>query len=490
LKLPERDSLTSAGRWTFADAVDFQILLATPVSDSASPEDLCEALAAIGWKGNAPVDKQTGLRAWLELQRRRGEPGPGRSIGTAIKLISKALTGVGALLGVSVAGTWLASAGTEPVNAPLFWTATVGLQLLLLAAVGLGWLRMRLAGTGQTLRVAVERLIARTAVMLNRLPGEKRDALKAALGRLTMRRQRHGSLLALPAVAITQRFAIAFNAGLLVAMVAVHLPLVELRFGWQSTYPIDARQMHRVVSIVGMPWQWAWPQAVPTLEQVSATRYARGQPAASLSAQASAAWWPFLAMSVLVYGLGLRSILLMLVRMNERRQLARWPLDDADSNRLWRLLSGPLIASEGGLAQLPPSSGDAGSHAHAAGSCALLVSDEMSLDDQALADAVRARFGWRVSDSRMVTIDDRSASASAIERAASSRPVPSALVIVAPAQREPIIAIVLFLKAVLAAVQRGTEVLLLLTESHPDRISIWRRVLQIHRLPIGVEGLT
>jgi len=105
--------------------------------------------------------------------------------------------------------------------------------------------------------------------LLRRMPGEGRNAVQAALGRLALRRQAYGPLLAAPAVALAQRFALAFNLGLLGAMLVLHLPLVDLRFGWQSSYPIRPAQMHAAVQALAAPWGWALPQAQPTEAEVA-----------------------------------------------------------------------------------------------------------------------------------------------------------------------------------------------------------------------------
>jgi len=333
-------------------------------------------------------------------------------------------------------------------------------------------------------------LIAGTGGLLRRLPGERRDALRAALGRLALRREAYGALLAAPAIALAQRFGVAFNVGLLFAMLALHLPLVDLRFGWQSTYPIGAEQMHRAVHWVATPWRWALPQAQPSVDEVAVTRYGRGQEAHTLPADAARAWWPFLVLSVACYGLLLRGALLLFVKVAHRRALATLRFDHPEANALWRRLAGPLVSAEGGQARLPElAPASAATSSHVIGACVAMVAVELSLDDERLRGALRQRFGWQLAAVHRVAIDDRAASATQLAELAALHPPPVAWVVVAPASREPIVAIALFLRAVAQAAAPGSEVLLLLMAADAERLAIWRRFMQIQRLRVGVEGL-
>lgn len=486
---PTPDPVTAATTWTLADVVDFEHFLATDDPDAARDRQWFDARIAPAL-GDAARERRRVFRAWLELKREplAGAATPGRRLQQGLAIMGTAATLLGGIAGTALAGTWLARAGNEPVNAPLFWAVTVGLQLLLLALAAAGWLWRRRAGSGSAgLHGAVQSLIVGAGAAMRRLPGERRDALRAALARLATHQARHGALLAAPAAALLQRFGIAFNAGLLLAMLALHLPLVDLRFGWQSTYPIDASQMHQAVQWAATPWRWALPQAQPSAEQVAATRYTRGQPAHTMPADAARAWWPFLVLSIACYGLLLRIVLSQAIALAQRRRLQALPFDDPAAHALWRRLAGPLVRAEGGTAQLP-----AGGAAPAArgpqGECVVLVAQELKGDDDGLRASLHTRFGCVPSEWRRIALDDRAASAPALADIAARRPRPASVLIVAPAQRDPIVAIALLLRAVAQAAAPGAELLLLLTSADEARLAIWRRFVQIQRLPIGVEA--
>jgi hypothetical protein len=479
------DPVPRPADWTLADVVDFEHFLAAPDADATGVGD------------PATQERRDVFRAWVDVQRERHARGltPGERLRRGESMLSALAWLLGLVFGATLAGAWLAQGVREPVNAPLFWAATVGVQLLLLALAAAGWLwrrsfGARVAHAGGGLHGVLQALIAGAGGLLRRLPGERRDALRAALGRLALRRATYGALLAAPAVAVAQRFGVAFNVGLLFAMLALHLPLVDLRFGWQSTYPISAEQMHRAVHWVATPWRWALPQAQPTADNVAATRYGRGQEAHTLPADAARAWWPFLVLSVACYGLLVRAALLLFAKLAHRRALARLRFDHPEANALWRRLAGPLVSAEGGRARLPElAHASAATSRHVTGACVALVAQELALDDDELRAALRQRFGWQLLAVHRVAIDDRTATATQMAELAALHPRPAALVVVAPASREPIVAVALFLRAAVDAAGPGTEVLVLLTAADAERLAIWQRFVQIQSLRVGVEAI-
>lgn len=493
---PAPEPETRPAGWTLADVVDFEYFLDGPGADEPG---LAAGLVVPHTGLPEAQQRRHVFRAWLELQRRRhaGEATPGARLQRGETLLRALAWGLGLAAGTALAGAWLAQGGQAPVNAPLFWAATVGLQLLLLVLAGAGWAwRRRLgaaAAQGGGLAL-LQGLIAAAGRLGRRLPGERREALRAALGRLAMQRAGHGSLLAWPAVALAQRLAVAFNLGLLLAMLVLHLPLVDLRFGWQSTYPLSAQQVHAAVQGIATPWRWALPQAQPSAADVAATRYAPGQPAHTLPADAARAWWPFLALSVATYGLLLRGALLLWALRGQRRLLAHWRFDQPEANALWRRLAGAPVQAAPGGAQLPAGAPVPAAGMYAAGPCVALVAQELALPDDTLAAAMQQRLGGRLLATHRVAIDDRAASAAVLAGLAGSQPPPATVLVLAAAGRDPIVAVALFLRAVLQAAGPHAEVLLVLSAdgAQPaalaERVAIWQRFVQAQRLRLGVQG--
>jgi hypothetical protein len=60
--------------------------------------------------------------------------------------------------------------------------------------------------------------------------------------------------------------------------------------------------------------------------------------------------------------------------------------------------------------------------------------------------------------------------------------------VLAPAERDPIVAVAQCLRAVLDAAGPGVETRLLLQAASPERLQLWQRFLQIQRLPLGLDA--
>ena len=137
------------------------------------------------------------------------------------------------------------------------------------------------------------------------------------------------------------------------------LLFTDLSFGWSSTLVTDPGQIHALTQVLAAPWESVWPAASPDREVVAATQFQRIDPAPP-DVQMSAAWWPFLLASLLVYNFLPRAFLAVAfywrwralaqhtvavktqVRADERKPVAR-PLPE-DALRRWQ--DSPLLAWE------------------------------------------------------------------------------------------------------------------------------------------------
>lgn len=104
--------------------------------------------------------------------------------------------------------------------------------------------------------------------------------------------------------------------GLLLGYLALLL-FTDLAFGWSSTLIDEPARVASLGRAVAVPWQWFWPAAVPGIELVEATRYARIDPLAG-QAQWAGDWWRFLLASLLVYNLLPRFLIAIGIALNLR----------------------------------------------------------------------------------------------------------------------------------------------------------------------------
>ena len=474
-------------RWQLADLLDFECLLG---SDAERAEEAVRARDREIFErriGGPNADRRVVFRQWLEARREQEKDGlPGETVRTGWEVLLVVAVLGGLALGAGVCAAVLRYPGGEPVNVAVFLGAILGPQFVLPVLFGALWLLLR----GRVGQPVFSRVLCGLGGMLRRLPGEQRVRVQTALAALERRQDIYGSLGQWPVLIATQVFAVAFNVGAIGALLA-HVPTRELRFGWQTTLEVSSARVAPAVALAAAPWQWA-PHAHPTAEQVVATRFAPGQSLATLPGEAARAWWPFLAYAVGCYGLVLRGAVLILAAWRWRAALGGLHFDHAEANALWRRLTGPLVTAPGETLALtvPETAARDPRHAPAGGAIWLLVARDTPTPDGELALAAERAHGWHATRMQRVKIDRRQDEAALLAELTAAAPRPAAVVVAVPAERDPIVAIGLFLREVQQAAAK-VEVLLWLTgaaaETGADRRKFWRDFLAIQRLPIGVE---
>ena len=329
---------------SLADLIDLELAL---LRDRDRPIEVCDARdapIAARLAADPPSSRRGLVLAWLAATR-----GPEPSLGARIVELREGTSGLlfvaGALLGGSAIGGWLLTGTGTPVNVVKLWPAVVGLQLVLLGAWCVGAAPLRLVERAPGAR-GLAALTRRTAewiagaasrVMVRGAGGAE---LRAALAELHRLDWLYGRLRLWVVTGITQSFGVGLNLGALVATIGI--PIVDdPAFGWRSLQ-LDPPQLHVIARAIGTPWRGWLPQGVPTLEQVEESRYssldARFEAGSAQlvrdDPEVWAAWWPFLLMSILTYGLLPRAALLALATARTRAILRRTELDHADCQRL------------------------------------------------------------------------------------------------------------------------------------------------------------
>ncbi|MCC5847439.1 MAG: DUF2868 domain-containing protein [Verrucomicrobia bacterium] len=144
-----------------------------------------------------------------------------------------------------------------------------------------------------------------------------------------------------------------FNLGVLLATAAKGLT-TDLAFGWATTLRIGGEQVHRLTSLLAAPWGNAF---APTPEQIEGSRIVLKEGLRHVETDAAAAWWPFLMMCVLFYGLLPRLFLALAGECRLRLQLRGLRFEDPSCERLhMRLTRSPLDFQSNAAADeaLPP----------------------------------------------------------------------------------------------------------------------------------------
>lgn len=128
------------------------------------------------------------------------------------------------------------------------------------------------------------------------------------------------------------------------ATLLVMIIVQDLAFGWSTTLDTGAVSYHQLVQTLSLPWGTLIPAAVPSLELVEATRFYRVEALVSATDPVRwGQWWPFVAMSWLVYAILPRLLMWLLAQLHLRWRARRLLQDHPDMTALAYRLETPCL---------------------------------------------------------------------------------------------------------------------------------------------------
>lgn len=252
------------------------------------------------------------VKAWLRVARKQEELLPGAAMVRGFRLVGGFATFGGLIIGMGTARAALSSPSGEPVNLWLCLGMLVLLQVgLLLGAVGFAlfakargrqWLGALTTLMKWTHRWSWAKRIS-ASDMMQALPRTQKVERWIWLG-------------------LTQRFAVFFNIGALLVFVGM-LIFSELQFGWATTFAsVEPVHMEALVNVLAAPWGWAFPESwVPATRVIEATQWNPLEGSFRVPGADGRAWWPFVMMNLLVWGLIPRLLLMQWSANGRAKQL-------------------------------------------------------------------------------------------------------------------------------------------------------------------------
>ena len=251
-------------------------------------------------------DDTARVLAWWRTAGSGQLAGVGDRVVAVRRWIVVALIIAGVFTGGSAAAVALAYDGSYPVNLLAFMGVMVGLPLLLLVLTFISML-LRVTRRGRKARPRSLQLNGWLIGLWERLSG---NLLRAGYGQSEAR----GRFAYWQALLFSQVFSVGFFVGAL-AMLGVLVAVTDLAFGWSTTLQLDAARVYGWVARLAAPWAHLWPQASPDLSLVEASRFYRLEGSISPARAARLGeWWPFVLMSLMVWGLVPRCVMFGLCR--------------------------------------------------------------------------------------------------------------------------------------------------------------------------------
>jgi len=292
------------------------------------------------------------LERWLAARRKSEADGrlPGDLFCTASALLSVILVFCAVTAGYGGVFSFLAYTGTEPVNVLVFFVLFILIQGLLALGSALPLVfRIKASAHLSPFGVMMGHGLSRCVMMaMKRLPAERRTEALGLWRRLIGDSRAFGRTLFFLIFSRVQLFASLFATGALAAFIT-RILFFDTAFGWQTTLGGNTAPevVHRIATGVALPWAWCFPDGVgfPPLDAVVGSRILLKEGIQGLSGTHLTAWWPFLAMGLLVYGLLPRLFMLIASRRGlgnaVDRELMAWP----QTRLLLESLSTPALAT-------------------------------------------------------------------------------------------------------------------------------------------------
>jgi hypothetical protein len=258
--------------------------------------------------------------------------------------------------------------------------------------------------------------------------------LRAEAATLRQLAGRNVKLVKWPPWLALQGFGIAWNVGVLLALLA-RVVFTDVAFGWESTAAQGPGGMHAIAQALAAPWTWFAPGACPTLAQVEQSWFHYQSGVGALDRAATASWWPWLVGVTVVYGLLPRTLLWLYFWSHLRGGLRNLHFDEPRHRAAWHRLTGPVIRASRAAADETPLPGaptklvmprrdEAG--------CLLIASPLAALRPE-IERWVGAQLGWRLACSEIVEIDFPSGNDAALARLAAVLPQAPCWLIAVPA---------------------------------------------------------
>ncbi|XOV84833.1 MAG: DUF2868 domain-containing protein [bacterium] len=144
-------------------------------------------------------------------------------------------------------------------------------------------------------------------------------------------------------VVFSQWFGVGFYVGAALAL-TVLVSVSDLAFGWSTTLNVAPSTVHGLFTVMALPWEKIWMTAVPSAELVAQSRIFRlAAPSGIETAAILGTWWKFVLMSLLVWGLLPRMMLLILGAWRLQRATGAYLLQHSEVTALLDRLSSPVL---------------------------------------------------------------------------------------------------------------------------------------------------
>ncbi|MFT5729449.1 MAG: hypothetical protein ACI8PB_003620 [Desulforhopalus sp.] len=493
----------------------------------SSPEELHLrdreiARTITGNESTTNIPTQELLSGWIQTRLEnefKGESNvsPGTLFSRSRSLASTLITFKGLIAGLFAGWAFFAYAGTTPINVLQFLLFFVFSQLFITGLLFAGLCAkklipgLKLPGTRFYLLYSLGKKLF---VFINRkwfenISGNKRESVRHAYGIIKSKNQLYGSLFYWPIFSLAQLFGITFNIGLLTTTFT-KIITSDLAFGWQSTLQLSNSAIEKMVHLLALPWGWLLPSGIgsPTLAEIQGSHIILKDGIYHLTTGDLVAWWPFLLLCLLFYGLLIRIVFYISGRFMENNSLAALDCNTPQCTALLRRMTTPVVSTQAVTeqtekvtkeAQPSPSPGPRTSTVTLAPQVLLIPGDIFDTCDSAAIDPLMKTKGFEVIEKHcfMLGYDEDQILLQTLEKRSWDNT--EGVTIIMESWMVPLVDFLVFLKDVrlLSTPTTTIEIALtgeagdtVFTDVRPTDMEIWRKKIEsigdpyIHLAPI------
>ncbi len=290
-----------------------EILTGLSLIDTGTiPEDRIREYRQFGFRlgrehsGAGSVSRLQKVGAWYQTFMPGHIKERAKTVTGYLRLIS-ILVGIMAFVtGAGAAGYLFYYDGTAPVNVLPVLTLFAFLPLLLLLlSAGYVWIGSRSSGHLPPIFRWIEGPVrSRIRKAVEDISGKADHSLKSELSGLRSNATEIWLVHSEPVrYFLKQNLQLAGTAYLTGALLWMLFNVIttDLAFSWSSTLEVEGEALYSFTQIISAPWARIVPSAVVDFNMVEATRYYRAD-RGDFQVASSGRWWPFIFMTILVYG--------------------------------------------------------------------------------------------------------------------------------------------------------------------------------------------
>ena len=320
--------------WSLADILDYEILLSSDEGVNYEKlhkrdRDIYSSIPKV------QLDNDKIVRFWFDHRIKdkfqNGNVRPGEKLRSTLILMQWIFVFFGLFSGYGIITGLLSYDGQQPTNVSTYILVVILYQIFILISIPVAALSLKSLNTNKSYRVSIlgDKFFGLIHFILCKIPNSN---IEGQINRMLTQSDKYKDIIKLKSTVMIQWFGLSFNFSL-VTVFMLSILFSDRAFGWQtSANIIDTNLVYSICKGLALPWSWFWGDGIgfPSVEQIQGTQIFLHQSISSIDPKYLHAWWPFLILATITYGL-LPRVILYLITNNQLKQCLKDPIPESDA---------------------------------------------------------------------------------------------------------------------------------------------------------------